>query len=788
MIGLLLFASGTELTVMGQQIVQGSVPVDIAKLGLPPIGRLDSLKTLDITIGLPLQNQEALNKLLSDLYDVTSPNFHQWLTPEEFTSQFSPTEQDYQATIAFTKANGFTVTKTYSNRLLVDVVGTVRDIEKAFRLKMMTYNHPKRAGTFYAPETEPSLDLKTPVIHISGLSNYSVAVPHIKVKSLNSAMPSPANGSGSGPGNSYVSRDFRAAYTPGSSLTGSGQVVASLQFDGYTLGDITYYESHTGLPNLTPQKVLIDGASGNPSGYPTYGEIEVSLDIEMALAMAPNLSGIIVYEAPTTGDLYTHFEHVLNQMVTDNSAKQLSCSWELSPYHLDQTADNSFIQMAAQGQSFFNASGDEDAVINSTWTYNGEYVYSYFGFPSEDPNITQVGGTTLITTGPGGSYNSESVWNTNTYSSSRQAFEGSAGGVSLNYSIPSWQQGINMSNNQGSTTMRNVPDVALIADGIYERVDNQDIDDQGGTSCAAPLWAGFMALANQQGASLGHNPAGFINPLTYLVNKKGYYTSYFHDLTTGNGNNEWPGSGTKFSPTSGYDLCTGWGTPIGQALINVFAHNSPAVTIYGPTQLNQNQAGTFTATASSGAPPYIYQWWKEENGVPGAGPASQKVSPDRPPTNNWYMIGSNSPTELTSDITNFSIKCVVTDPTTQNGSDSVTSNIISVIVNGSGMAENTQSQSEAVVRDIPEENSLSQNYPNPFNPSTQIRFALTEPVHVKLIVYDMLGREVAKLADENMEAGYHSVTWNATNVSSGIYFYQLSASGFVQVRRMIVMK
>ncbi len=73
MIGLLLFASGTELTVMGQQIVQGSVPVDIAKLGLPPIGRLDSLKTLDITIGLPLQNQEALNKLLSDLYDVDLP-------------------------------------------------------------------------------------------------------------------------------------------------------------------------------------------------------------------------------------------------------------------------------------------------------------------------------------------------------------------------------------------------------------------------------------------------------------------------------------------------------------------------------------------------------------------------------------------------------------------------------------------------------------------------------------------------------------------------------------------
>ncbi|MCL4511420.1 MAG: T9SS type A sorting domain-containing protein [Bacteroidetes bacterium] len=84
--------------------------------------------------------------------------------------------------------------------------------------------------------------------------------------------------------------------------------------------------------------------------------------------------------------------------------------------------------------------------------------------------------------------------------------------------------------------------------------------------------------------------------------------------------------------------------------------------------------------------------------------------------------------------------------------------------------------------------TIEQNYPNPFNPSTQIRFSLSKPSHVKLAVYDMLGREVARLADEEMDAGYHSVTWNARNVSSGVYIYKLSAGSFVQVKRMILMK
>ncbi len=560
---LMLFGS-MFLTAEAQQTVKDDIPKDIKKLGLLPIAHLDSTKTLSLTVGLTLQNRDALANLLQELYDPTSINFHKWLSPAQFTAQFGPTEQEYQSVLNFFIANGFIVTKTYSDRMLVDVSGSVRDIEKTFHLNLMVYNHPLKAGIFYAPDLEPSLNLLTPIAHISGLSNYAIAVTHIKVTSASRTNSVPMNGTGS-IGGAYGSADFRAAYAPGVTLTGSGQVTASLQLDGYSTSDITHYESDNGLPNVPLQNVLIDSASGNPSG--NGGEVETTLDIEMQMAMAPGLSKIMVYEAPTTGDLYQHFDHILSQMATDNSSKQISCSWGINPDESDQTADNSFIQMAAQGQAFFCASGDEDGIINSTWTSGNENVNSFFSFPCDDPNITQVGGTTLTTSGPAGSYVSETVWNTNTYQGyPRYAYVGSSGGVSQLYSIPSWQTSVNMSNNQGSTTMRNVPDVALIADGIYEYVDGQPIYNQGGTSCAAPLWSGFIALANQQSVSSGGGPLGFINPIIYTLSRGSQYSSDIHDITSGN--NSWPGSSGKFSATSGFDLCTGWGSPKGQSLIN----------------------------------------------------------------------------------------------------------------------------------------------------------------------------------------------------------------------------
>src|SRR5262249_3196983 len=157
--------------------------------------------------------------------------------------------------------------------------------------------------------------------------------------------------------------------------------------------------------------------------------------------------------------------------VSDNLARQLSCSWFVPGGSADPAVDQIFQEMAAQGQSFFNASGDKDA-------YTG-----LIDFPSDNPFITQVGGTTLTTTGPGGARVSETVWN-------KGNGVGSGGGISTQYGIPWWQTNIDMSVNQGSTTMRNVPDVALAGDNIYVRVNGTNTIVSG-TSCSAPLWAGF---------------------------------------------------------------------------------------------------------------------------------------------------------------------------------------------------------------------------------------------------------------------------------------------------------
>ena len=551
----------------GRQVVRVHMPAAAAHL--QPLGPMTGSQRLNLAIGLPLRNQEALNHLLQQIYDPSSPNYHHYLTPKQFTAQFGPTEQDYQAVIAFAKANGLTVTAEHSNRLLVDVSGSVADIERVLHVRLQVYQHPTEHRTFYAPDVEPSLDLAVPILSISGLNNYSLPRPRLKnIERVNGQTV--ASNAGSGPGGTYMGKDFRAAYVPDTTLDGSGQVVGLLQFDGYTASDIAYYETQAGLPSVTLSNVLVDGASGLPSG--SGGEVEVSLDIEMVISMATNVARVLVYEAPNPSP----FVDILNRMATDNLARQLSCSWFVPNGTAEPAAEQIWQEMATQGQSFFNASGDSDA-------YTG-----LIDFPGDSTNITQVGGTTLSTSAAGGAWASETVWNWGNGI-------GSGGGISTQYPVPYWQTNINMTINQGSTTMRNTPDVALTADNVYVRADGNNYN-VGGTSCAAPLWAGFAALVNQQAAATGEPAMGFINPAADTIGSGPNYTTCFHDITAGN--NTSPASPTKFYAATGYDLCTGWGTPNGQKLINALA-NPEALQITPTTGFGSmgGAGGPFTITA-----------------------------------------------------------------------------------------------------------------------------------------------------------------------------------------------
>jgi len=513
------------------------------------VGRLPPEQTLQLTLVLPLRNQAALTALLGRLYDPSSPDYRHFLSVAEFTEQFGPTSSDYQAVADFAQANGFTVTGTPANRLIVPISGSVEQINAAFHVSMNVYRHPTEDRTFFSPDREPSLNLSVAVKHIAGLNNFSIPHPTVIKATDGQALPLV---SGSGPGGNYLASDMRAAYYGGTTLTGTGQVVGLLEFGGYNLSEVNSTFSTAGQSyNVPVNNELIDGAIAGPG---SNSDAEQVLDIVQAIGMAPGLSQVLVYignDAEGVDDA-----NVLNAMATDNIAKQISVSWGWVPD--DPSTDDVFFQeFEAQGQTVFVASGDEGA-------YDAAII-PYF-YPAEDEYVTAVGGTHLNTNGAGGSWASETAWNS--YGA------GSGGGISPDdIPIASWQSGVANSSNGGSATLRNVPDVAMEGDfDNYLCANNYCDGGWAGTSFAAPRWAGFMALVNQQAVEAGTastGGVGFINPNLYSIGEGSSYNSDMNDIVSGNNDTE--NQPLWYSAVAGYDLVTGWGSPAGQPLIDALA-------------------------------------------------------------------------------------------------------------------------------------------------------------------------------------------------------------------------
>jgi subtilase family serine protease len=503
------------------------VPEAVSSRVAPLVGHLPSSQRLSLAISLPLRNEAELDDLLQRIYDPQSSSYHQYLSVEEFTARFGPVAADYTAVLRFAQANGLAVIDTAGNRMVVDVEGSAADIESAFHVNLNVYQHPTEGRTFYAPDREPLVDLDAPVLHISGLDNFTL--PHAKnIRSSQQVDQEHANArktTGSGPGGDFIGSDMRAAYYGSGSLTGTGQSVGLFEYAGYEISDVkTYFKNLKQTVKVAVKGVSLNGVSlGCPPR--TCDDGEQALDIEMAISMAPGLKQVVVYVGSSDVSIF-------NQMAVDNTSKQLSCSWGWSDD--ESSLDPIFKEMATQGQSVFVATGD-----------NGS------GTP-DDPYITAVGGTDLTTAGPGGAWQSETGWS------------GSAGSPSKNkIPIPSYQKlpGVITSLNHGSKTLRNYPDVAAEANtNQYSCYDGGCSGGNGGTSYAAPQWAGLTALANQQAVAGGGKTLGFLNPFLYGIGIGSGYDSDFHDITSG--------SNGGYSAVTGYDLVTGWGSPNGANLIN----------------------------------------------------------------------------------------------------------------------------------------------------------------------------------------------------------------------------
>jgi hypothetical protein len=575
-------ADAPPLPAGGQTLHDHVVP---AAQKLAPIGRLAADRRLSVTIGLPLRDADGLNQLLEDLYNPDSDRYRQYLTPQEFAAAYGPAESDYDTLVTFAKARGLNVVTTYDDRTLLEVEGSVADLEAAFHTVLLEYQHPSEPRTFFAPQVEPSLDVAVQVLHVSGLDDF--ALPHSAMKHLPPPGSAPTPAQGGGTQGWYNANDLRAAYAGDTGLTGAGQIVGIYNPDhNFRPTDITAYEDNAGLAHVPVEQHLLDGAGtqGVVDGFSG----EVTLDIEMAIAMAPGLAKVIVYQS-------NDGLKALKQMATDNVAKQLSTSWVGSG--ADPNWHAVYVQFAAQGQSFFSAAGDDGA------------YYPTVPQSVDDPYVTVVGGTELSTSGPRGAWTGEACWT------------GSGGGYMGHYAIPTWQQGMNLAAQYGSNTYRNSPDVSAVADNV--QYFNNGAQWTGGTSAASPIWAGFAALVNQQAANVRQPPVGQVNSAMYAIGRSTLYGSSFHDVTTGNNLTGWnttPNHLHQYYAQSGFDMCSGWGSPKGQQLIEALAGKA-ITTTHAPAVATTPDGVLFFATAPDGR---IYdsrvvlggaaQRWKELEG------------------------------------------------------------------------------------------------------------------------------------------------------------------------------
>ena len=541
------------------------------------VGRLPGNQTLELTLVLPLRNQQSLRLFLGDVYNPASPNYRHFLSVNQFTENFGPTQRDYETVQQWAKENGLALAATSRNRLIMRVNGSVQNIERALHVSMMVYQHPTEGRTFFAPDREPTTNLSVPLFRIGGLDNYSLPHPMFVRRGAHDSGIHGNATTGSCPQKSFCGSDMRAAYYGSGSLTGAGQTLGLFEFLGTDLQDLTTYYTNAGQVNNVPVTLLsVDGASTSCLARSGCDDTEQTLDMTQALGMAPGLAGLIMYigkSSPTLDDA-----GIFNAMATASPLDaQLSCSWSWTPP--DPTTDDPFfLEFAAQGQNLFDAAGD-----SGKWTKQLTFVW-----PADDPNLVSVGGTSLKTTGAGGGWASETGWSD------------SGGGISPNnFPIPSYQVAAAAGCANCSQTVRNGPDVAANADfSFYVCADQTTCtaNEFGGTSFAAPMWAGYLALANQQLADQGQPPLGFINPAIYTIGLSTTYNDNFHDTLTGS--NGW-------QATKGFDLVTGFGSPNGPTLINSLTSVQGSFTVTAlPRGLQIARGGsgktTITTTISGG--------------------------------------------------------------------------------------------------------------------------------------------------------------------------------------------
>jgi kumamolisin len=473
-----------------------------------------------------------------------APIAGQPLSREEFAARFGADPADIARIEQFAREHQLAVVETSIPRRVVVLEGTVADLNRAFQVDLQHYDQNGqifrgRTGQIFVPA-----ELSGIIAGVFGLDERLQAGARLRMFRPHAPIILAVNAAQV----SYTPPQLATLYQYPTAGTGQGQTIGLIELGGgYQQSDLDAYFQQLGLATPTVFSVSVDGGTNSPSGDANSADAEVMLDIEIAGGLASG-ARIAVYFAPNTDQ---GFLDAVTTAVHDatSTPSVLSISWggpESSwTAQAQQQMSQAFQDAGMLGVTVCCAAGDNGA---SDGVGDG---LLHVDFPASSPYALACGGTSLLASG--NAIGSETVWN-----DSNGAATG--GGVSDTFDLPSWQAnaGVPPSANPGGRIGRGVPDVAGDADpqtGYLIQVDGQSVV-VGGTSAVAPLWAGLIALLNQQ---LG-TPVGYLNPVLYQQLTS---ATVLRDVTSG--------MNDGYSAGPGWDACTGLGSPNGAALLSALA-------------------------------------------------------------------------------------------------------------------------------------------------------------------------------------------------------------------------
>ncbi len=503
---------------------------------------------VSITVTLKLRNQDVLDSYINELFRPGSPSYHQFLSSQDSTALFAPTQQQAQAVADYLGQQGFTHVQIAANRLLITADGTVGAARSAFRTSIGHFSRNGRDGIANTTDVQIPSALSAQVDQVLGFNTIHQA----HVFSLPSSQIKPAYTVVSVTGNSqahaYYPQEFATVYHAGTTTAATSTTVAILGWGSMTNAqtDLSKFESGQGITAVpTAIESTVTKSSTDDSGQGEWG-----MDAQAIVGISGGVQKLIFYtdggtyssRTGSSGASNSGLLQVINKAVSDNTARVINMSWGLPECDgAPGFADSAFQLGVTQGQTFSAATGDNGSYPcpnGSTAPQNGSYGSTTtlsVNYPASSPYVVAAGGTTLNTTSAD-AYTSEASW------------PYSGGGVSSSEARPSWQS--------SSYAHRSVPDVAFDADWtnspiiVYftasstSGIPQSGYYTNGGTSLASPLFVGAWARLE----SANGNGLGFAAPALYA------YSSQFpfHDVTTGNNG--------YYSASTGRDNATGWGS------------------------------------------------------------------------------------------------------------------------------------------------------------------------------------------------------------------------------------